>query len=182
MKERISNIPLVEPQAPPAAVKELTDDITCMIMGNGLTLEQERFCMAYLETGKAKDAYLQAYGSNAPKKDLTALMTNTAVVARVTFLYNQIMSLMQQSCAADLDLLVRELEQARQLAIHIEEPSAAIAATMGKAKLHGLMIDRKEISMKRPEDMTEAELRQVLGNEFEQDLRAGRASDAKLLA
>ena len=170
-----SNKP-VAPQSPDtitAAV--LTDNINDMAMLNGLTLDQERFCLAYIDTGKAKEAWVQAYGSNPARKDLNALMSNPNVIKRVTMLYNQFMSVMQQSCQVDIDMLVRELEQARQLALSEREASAAIAATMGKAKLHGLMVDRKEISMKRPEDMTEAELRQVLGREFEEDLRTGRA-------
>jgi hypothetical protein len=37
-----------------------------------------------------------------------------------------------------IDSLTFEYEEARQLAINIEQPSAAVSATTGKAKLHGL--------------------------------------------
>lgn len=182
MKERISNIPASAvaqtPQMGLTAI-ELSDSINTMVFSNGLTFDQDQFCIAYIDTGKAKEAYERVYGAEAAKKDLTALMGNPMVVKRVAELYNQIMAVMQQSCQVDIDMLVRELEQARQLALSEHEASAAIAATMGKAKLHGLMVDRKEISMKRPEDMTEAELRQVLGDEFEEDLKRGRAIEQR---
>lgn len=171
-------------ESPPDATNplalQLTERINDMAMSSGLTFDEDQFCIAYLDTGKAKEAYERVYGGEPAKKDLTALMAKPAVIMRVSVLYNQIMGLMQQSCRVDIDLLVRELEQARQLALQEHEASAAIAATMGKAKLHGLMVDRKEISMKRPEDMTEAELRQVLGDEFEQDLKVNR-KNRKLL-
>ena len=128
--------------------------------------------MAYVECGAAKEAFHAVWPSHAPVA-LSKLIEQSAIIRRVSYLYNQRVALMQHSCQVDVDLMVRELEQARQIAIAEREASAAIAATMGKAKLHGLLIDRKEISLKRPEDMTEAELRAVLGEEFEQDLRAG---------
>lgn len=80
---------------------------------------------------------------------------------------------MQQSAEVNIDLLVRKLELARKLAMANDEPAAAISAINAMAKLHGLLVDKREMSLKRPEDMTEAELRQVLGIEFDEDLTAG---------
>lgn len=154
--------------------KEITQYITAdVLLENGLTLSQERFAMAYIECGDAKEAWKATWGRDPSPKELKAVVGSPPLIRRVTMLYNQRVAVMQHGCQVDIDLLVRELEQARQIAIAEREPSAAIAATMGKAKLHGLLIDRKEISLKRPEDMSEAELREVLGLEFEEDLRAG---------
>ena len=44
------------------------------------------------------------------------------------------------------DTLLSELEEERQLALKRGQTSAAVAATMGKAKLLGLIIDRREVS------------------------------------
>ena len=41
--------------------------------------------------------------------------------------------------------LLDELEEARQLALRLGQASAAVAATMGKAKILGLIIDRREV-------------------------------------
>jgi phage terminase small subunit len=43
------------------------------------------------------------------------------------------------------DTLLSELEEERQLALKRGQISAAVAATMGKAKLLGLIIDRREV-------------------------------------
>ena len=43
------------------------------------------------------------------------------------------------------DTLLSELEEARQLALRLRQASAAVAATMGKAKILGLIIDRREV-------------------------------------
>lgn len=129
--------------------------------------------MAYIESGDAKEAYQAIWGAEPTSKALQAIVESPACIRRVSALYNQRVAVMQHSAHVDVDLLVRELEQARQIALAEREASAAIAATLGKAKLHGLLIDKREISLKRPEDMTEAELRAVLGIEFEEDLRAG---------
>lgn len=43
-----------------------------------------------------------------------------------------------------VDTLVGELEEARQVAKNTEVPSAMVAATMGKGKLLGLIVDKNE--------------------------------------
>ena len=42
------------------------------------------------------------------------------------------------------DSLLEELEQARLAALENQQASAAVAATMGKAKLCGMLVERKE--------------------------------------
>tara|TARA_B100000959_G_scaffold258940_1_gene294184 strand:- start:638 stop:820 length:183 start_codon:yes stop_codon:yes gene_type:complete len=42
-----------------------------------------------------------------------------------------------------------KLEAARQLAFQNKNASAAVAATMGKARLHGLLVDKQEL-VQRP--------------------------------
>jgi hypothetical protein len=144
-----------------------------IILENGLTLAQERIAMAYVECGEAKEACSAVLGYTPTGSEIKSILETPAMIRRIGTLYNQRVALMQYSCQVDIDLMVRELEQARQIAIANQEASAAIAATMGKCKLHGLLVDKREVSLKRPEDMTIDELRHVLGIEFEQDLRAG---------
>jgi hypothetical protein len=54
-----------------------------------------------------------------------------------------------------VDSLTKELEEARQLALHttVLQPSAAVAATMGKAKIHGMLIDKSEHTGKDGKDL-----------------------------
>ena len=48
----------------------------------------------------------------------------------------------QTKCLGRLKI---KLEEARQLALRLGQASAAVAATMGKAKILGLIIDRREV-------------------------------------
>ena len=56
---------------------------------------------------------------------------------------------LQESAAARAEVTVasilNELEDARKLAEKINQPSAAVAATLGKAKVAGLIVERKEV-------------------------------------
>ena len=45
-----------------------------------------------------------------------------------------------------VDTITAELEENRELAIEEKQSAAATAATMGKAKIHGLVTDKKEHS------------------------------------
>ncbi|WP_054461530.1 terminase small subunit, partial [Achromobacter sp. 2789STDY5608628] len=106
-----------------------------------LTPKQEAFALAYVETGNASEAYRRAYDAGKMKPDsinrkAKELLDNGKITARVTEL---------QAGHADrhkltVDDLLRELEEARQAALTAEtaQSSAAVAATMGKAKLLGM--------------------------------------------
>lgn len=106
-----------------------------------LTPKQEAFALAYVETGNASEAYRRAYNAGKMKPDSVnrkakELLDNGKITARVAEL---------QAGHADrhkltVDDLLRELEEARQAALTAEtaQSSAAVAATMGKAKLLGM--------------------------------------------
>ena len=115
----------------------------------GLTPKQEAFCRAYIETGNASEAYRRAYDAANMKpatvnRKAVELLENGKVTARLT----EYRLAAQERHEVTLDSLVQELEQARVLAMAKEAPSAAIAASMGKAKLLGLILDRAEHSGK----------------------------------
>lgn len=104
-----------------------------------LTPKQEKFCLVYLETGNASEAYRQAYDAKDMKPLTVArsaheLMGNPKIEGRLAELRAPIIAKAQLTVE---DLLI-ELEEARQLALETEQPSPAVTATMGKAKLLGL--------------------------------------------
>lgn len=107
----------------------------------GLTPKQEAFCQAYIETGNASEAYRTAYAADKMKPESVnrkakELLDNGKIAARVAELQGEI----KQRHNVTVDSLLAELEEARQKALSAETPqsSAAVAATMGKAKLVGL--------------------------------------------
>jgi len=107
----------------------------------GLTPKQEAFCQAYIETGNASEAYRSAYAADKMKAEAihvkaSELLANGKVTVRVAELQGEI----KERHGVTVDSLIAELEEARKAALDAETPqsSAAVAATMGKAKLTGL--------------------------------------------
>ena len=49
-----------------------------------------------------------------------------------------------------VDQLTDQLEKARQVAMDARNAAAAVQAIMGKAKLHGLLVDKQEVN-ERPQ-------------------------------
>lgn len=103
-----------------------------------LTPKQENFCLAYLETGNASEAYRRAYDCEGAKPETinrTAkeLLDNPKIDARLKELRAPIIAKAQLT----VEDLLAELEEARRLAIDTETPAPAVSATMGKAKLLG---------------------------------------------
>lgn len=104
-----------------------------------LTPKQENFCLAYLETGNASEAYRRAYDAENMTSDTISrkakeLLGNGKITARLSELREPIL----KRHAITVDDLLAELEEARRLAIDTEQPSPAVSATMGKAKLLGM--------------------------------------------
>ena len=100
--------------------------------------KQEAFCMAYIETGNASESYRGAYeagkmSANAVNVEASRLLDNPKVSLRIKALQEPII----KRHSVTVDSLIDELEQARTLAISADQASAAIAATMGKAKITG---------------------------------------------
>lgn len=108
-----------------------------------LTGKQQRFVSEYLIDGNATQAAIRAgYSEKTANPQGNRLLANVSVSAAI--------KAGQKNIAKRNDLtvddLVRELEEARIAALTAESPqsSAAVAATMGKAKMLGLIIDKTE--------------------------------------
>lgn len=117
-------------------------------MKQELTAKQEKFCMAYLEADNASDAYRECYNTekmnaNTVNRAAFELLENPKIIARLAAIRKPVIEKVQLSIQDIID----ELEQARTIALAAETPqaSAATAASMGKAKLLGYLIDKKEV-------------------------------------
>lgn len=116
-----------------------------------LTPKQEAFALAYVETGNASEAYRRAYDAGKMKpetvtKRASELLANGEVTGRV----QQLQAATVERHEITVDDLIRELEEARTAASNQEKPQAAamVAATLGKAKLLGLLTDKTELTGK----------------------------------
>ncbi len=112
-----------------------------------LTPKQENFCLAYLETGNASEAYRRMYNASAMNENsinrkAKELLDNVKIAARLAELREPIL----KRHATTVDDLIRELEEARQLALSMAASAPAVSATMGKARILGM--DRQVIDHK----------------------------------
>jgi phage terminase small subunit len=117
-------------------------------MTDKLTPKQEAFAMAYVECGNASNAYRMAYDVNENTSDnsisveASKLRNNPKITLRIL----ELQELAQERHSITVDSLTDELEKARKTAQEAGQASAMVAATMGKAKLHGLLTDKAQIS------------------------------------
>lgn len=112
------------------------------------TDKMETFCLAYMETGNATEAYRRSYNienmiASSVGREAWIVLQKPQVQARIAELREVVM----ERHKITIDTLLAELEEARQKAMNAETPqaSAAVSATMGKAKLLGL--DKKIVEI-----------------------------------
>lgn len=116
-----------------------------------LTPKQEAFALAYVETGNASEAYRRSHDVSPDTKpetiwsEASRLLANPKVTARV----KELQQLARDIAMVSIGTLTDELEKARIKAMGDEKgASAAVSAIMGKAKLHGLLVEKAEVTGK----------------------------------
>jgi phage terminase small subunit len=114
-------------------------------MANELTPKQEKFAQKYIELGNASEAYREAYDAENMKpvtirRKAAELLANGKVAAHIA----RLRETHQQRHLVTVDSLTAELEEARDLAKKTKQSATLVAATLGKAKLHGLIVEKNE--------------------------------------
>ncbi len=114
-----------------------------------LTPKREKFAKKFVELGSGSAAYRAAFDAknmkpNSIHVNASKLLADANVKLRVAELQAQA----QKRHEVTVDSLTAELEQSRNLALAIEQPASAVSATMGKARIHGLLIDKSEFTGK----------------------------------
>lgn len=113
-----------------------------------MTPKKEKFAQKYLELGNASEAYRQSYNAENMSEstvwnEASKLLKNPEVAARVEEGQEKARKLHEVT----LESITKELEEARLLAVKEKQSASAVSASMGKAKLHGLVTDKKEIKV-----------------------------------
>lgn len=113
----------------------------------GLTGKREAFCLAFMETGNQSEAYRVAYDAGNMKaetihKRASELMGNREVKGRIA----ELQQMAAERALVTVQSLTQELEEARALALREGQSAAAVSASMGKAKLHGLLVDKAAVT------------------------------------
>ena len=139
-----------------------------------MTPKQADFVRWYFELGNASEAYKRAYNSNAKPNTLhrkaNDLLKHPTIKAEVIAMQEQA----RERNQVTIDNVIAELEEARQTAKQVGNASAMVSATMGKAKVLGLVVDKQETNTKTltppvfnfnpvsPKEMTDNELKTEL--------------------
>lgn len=128
----------------------------------------EAFARQYVKIGIARHAYLAAgykakcddpSGANSADVNASRLLRHAKVKPRI----ERLRTAMAKRQDVTEDSLIEELEQARLIAAAERQTGSMVAATMGKAKLAGLLIERKEIGDAGEfQRMSEQELREYI--------------------
>ena len=124
----------------------------------------EAFCRA-LATGKSQG---EAYVSAGYKQDdghAARLAGNGKIRGRV----NELLGKAAERTLVTIESIAAQLDEDRRLAYRQGQASAAVAASMSKARLYGLVTDRHEIegALRKPfrELISQSELRQPMSLE-----------------
>jgi phage terminase small subunit len=112
-----------------------------------MTPKQEAFCLAYIETGNASEAYRRAYNAGKMKPEsinvnASKLLADAKVALRVAELKSELF----ERHKVTTDTIAVMLREDREFARECETPGAAVTATMGLAKLYGLLTDKTQLS------------------------------------
>ncbi len=108
--------------------------------GRNLTPKQEAFTQLYIETGNASEAYRCAYDVRETTKAASVWESASKLLAhpKVSSRVAELQAAHRERHNTTVDTLTTEYEDARKLAMATRQPSAAVSATTGKARIHGL--------------------------------------------
>lgn len=104
--------------------------------------KQEAFCQARV-AGKTLDESYRAAGYKPNRPAASRLATNGNVQRRIAELQQRALA----RAEVTIDTIAAELDEDRALAFKNDNPGAAVAATMGKAKLFGLLVERATVQV-----------------------------------
>lgn len=107
-----------------------------------LTVKQEKFCQGVAKGLTYSGAYREAYDAGKMKPETinrvaTDLMKSPKITARIEKLRQR--SLKRYDLT--VDDIISELEEAREVAKETKTSAAMVSASMGKAKLLGMVVD-----------------------------------------
>ena len=111
-----------------------------------LTSFQEAFCLQFIKTGNASQAYRtvsvrsRAWKAETVWRAAARIMSLSKVGTRI----KQLRAGMAERAMVTAESLAAELDELIAKAVALGQPGVAVAAVMGKAKLYGLLIHKKE--------------------------------------
>lgn len=135
-----------------------------------LTVKQEAFAQAYVETGNATEAYKRVYDidPNALPKTWNEEACRIANTPKVAARVKKLQEMNRKRLEVTVESLTLDFRDAIEFAREQAKPSAVVTALQGLMKLHGLGVERKEVTIKDDlRGMSKAEL-----EAYEKDIEA----------
>lgn len=113
-----------------------------------LTAKQEKFCQGVAKGLSYSDAYREAYHAEKMKTETVnnsafKLLKNGEITARVEELKKRALKRYDLT----VDDIITELEEARELAKQTSQSATMVSASMGKAKLLGMVVDSQNVRL-----------------------------------
>lgn len=114
-----------------------------------LTPKQEAFCLAYVETGNASEAYRSAYQVRPGTKPESVNVSACKLLAdpKVSLRVDELKAALVERHGVTVDDIAALLREDRKFARECATPAAAVSATMGLAKLYGLLTDKLDAKL-----------------------------------
>ena len=110
-----------------------------------LTPKMEKFAMLFVETGNACEAYRKSYNTKGSIATIKVKASQLCARDNIRVTIDKLRAENRERHAVTVESLTIELEEARALAKAEGQGAAMVAASNGKAKLHGLLIDKTEV-------------------------------------
>jgi len=130
-----------------------------------LTQKQENFCLSYIETCNASEAYRRCYSCGKMKestvtRNAKALIDDSNIATRIAELRAPAIA----NAQITLEQHLNDLKRLRDLAEASEKFGPAVQAEMARGKASGLYVDRTELTGKDggPVEMVAPKLEIVL--------------------
>lgn len=112
-----------------------------------LTEKQEKFCVEYIRTGNASEAYRQSYDSSnmspeSVNRKAKELMDNVKIAARL----EELRAPVREKAQITLESHLADLKRLRDRAEEEGKFAAAITAEVSRGKASGLYVEKHEIT------------------------------------
>lgn len=135
------------------------------ILPGGLTLKEEAFCQSYIQSGNAEDAYRASYKTanmnpNTISNESNVLLRKAHICKRLA----ELRDLSSRVAVYGLNEAMGEAKKAFDLAIKTNSPAAMVSAVTLRAKLAGILVEKREVttSVKEvPDDELDRRIREV---------------------
>lgn len=120
----------------------MTKDLLADIDFSSVTNREFKFGMECLKGRTNKDAYVRTYKPKTTRRNsLDCAAWKVSSRPRVKKFIETSRRILLEEAGVTVQSLTEELEEARQLARETKQANAMVTATMGKARLNGLLKD-----------------------------------------